>query len=189
MTIRVFDDETGEELNPEDVVFQEDDGNIATLEGDEDEILEDLVLPVIVEAILDGRLPSTDEELQEVAQLGLSLGVVVNTQNGLALSRDVEQSGLALGASTIGFSPSMVKASLGARFGKKLAQGKGMLQRAGKSTGAYLAANSRKLGTVAAGGAAITAATYAGVRSTTSKGNNNPSKSPLVANAEARNKK
>jgi hypothetical protein len=100
--MRVFNDDMTEEYEAD----IDENGNIALLtEGDEDEDiddndisdeeLDDLMFPIVVEAILDGRLPSSDVEFSHATQLGLELGVVVNTAQGIALSRDLE-SGLEL---------------------------------------------------------------------------------------------
>ena len=100
MTQYLYDDETGEQV-PVDI---DEAGNVALLEGDfeeeegyTDEDLEELMIPIVVEAILEGKLPSTDVEFAHARELGLELGVVVNTTSGLALARDVESQGLELG--------------------------------------------------------------------------------------------
>ena len=113
--MRVFSDDLEDEFEAD----VDDDGNIALIEDDDDDDefdeddydagdidadeMDEYVLPVIVEAILDGRIPSDDIEFAHATQIGLELGVVVETQNGLALSRDLEQGGLALSAYAKGF--------------------------------------------------------------------------------------
>lgn len=94
--MRYFSDDLEEEF---------EDGNLAD-EGPEsytDEDLEDMVRPIIIRAILDGELPSTDHEFSLATQEGLELGLVVETRQGLALARDIEEQGLELGTYQKGF--------------------------------------------------------------------------------------
>lgn len=94
--MRYFSDDLEEEF---------EDGNLAD-EGPEsytEEDLEDMVRPIIIRAILDGELPSTDHEFSLATQEGLELGLVVETRKGLALARDIEEQGLELGAYQKGF--------------------------------------------------------------------------------------
>lgn len=64
-------------------------------EDDFDELTDDqfneMLMPVIIEAMIDGRLPCPDVEFENVLGAGLELGIVTQFEDGsLALSRDVE---------------------------------------------------------------------------------------------------
>jgi hypothetical protein len=187
--MRYFNDDMTEEYEED-----EDGGNVVVM--DDEETLDDLMLPIVVEAILDGRLPVDDEQFQEAAQLGLSLGVVVNTNKGLALARDcVDQNGLALGYAENfdkirGFGKSLHAPTVGRTIKRSVAKLKGRVatvargaQAVGGSTSKFLKANSKNVafvGGALAGGAALRAAM---------RGHGQQNPSPLVANAEARAEK
>lgn len=58
-----------------------------------DDEWEEMMIPVVIDAVLDGRLPSTAIEFEHAFQAGLELGLVVEcegTESGFALSRDLE---------------------------------------------------------------------------------------------------
>jgi hypothetical protein len=105
--VELFQDEDGNVVDADGNVYEEADDetpdeDLAISDLDPEELTDDdwqqLMEPVVIEAMLDGRLPCPDEEFEEALAAGFELGIVVETENGgLALARDLEVAeGLAL---------------------------------------------------------------------------------------------
>lgn len=148
--MRFFNDDLTEEIDPDDIEIN-DEGGVATMEeGEELEpSVEDAITAVIVEGMLDGRIPCDDDAFEEAKEIGLSLGIVVNTKEGLALARDcVDANGLEL--ASVGYGAKYA-ANFGKAFGgaKRVSMGArlgGAADAAGRAIGRAVGRGGKKLG-------------------------------------------